>query len=905
MRKLLRRKKRASKEQPSMPRWCTGELHLDTAFKERTFADMERIGEANNNNSCLEEVIVVSGRHSGKSTSISALQEQVDNESRQNQSQYSTQINNFFSYFASGPLSTEEIAEARNMPKENAFKFRETSFMGGEEDGKQRIVAVTAKKIELKPVCNTMPTTAEETRTLEANYQCTQKALQSHTQSKKEFVKEIAEKNQFYHWRRTPGPENHYAGDIFDQQRLWSRDQSSTTQSHTQVISGQISRAISLPQVGLFGGSNSAYHYFEDTETQNKSSETGDTDSLAESITSSVMGNNDVRQGIENNCYAIDIYDQPKMNWLSKSDPLLNQTNDTENAFNHPGSPHAEMLQRRETSLRLVSDRWHLVEEGHKNRVNNAFVNESYEKGTDDDSSYGKKTLGEEQETPAIESGTKTTTLEGSANAESINIENRRKDLRESQHGKDIDIGCRKEAVRLDEGVCVDSAVVKHWNAVTSEFRKEGNSGQDSKRKLHPAQQDFGNKNETLASNAECQGIKYSMPNDDEVLSKKSQRSIRPPVCCETKESTCKCDQGHQNTVLDYESGRQNAAMEKCTIKSHRCESIEETSLIKKIEVEHTVQIHKFLKGDDGQERRVFSKTTQLKERIVKSNQQEEEWQLIPFAVPSDRKDVASFTNEEKNGVTNSGPEKENETVTTSFITERPSTQPRNSETRINVYEIELNMAKVVPKNYDVEAAMEPEGKGEDQLVTRTSSRMDRLSRLLGAIGKSKDEVKPPSGERTKQRRRTKRAKKRENLENIEKQKNDEKIKKEEQEANIKVTINDKKDIVEEPLDAKFIMEGVKDEEEKRKKEGIRSKSELDNAKRTIDELLKETNLTKRQKYSLMLMVCALDADMPPQFFEVIGKSSTFSTILRELVETKKDLLMFNMYKDCDELDQV
>ena len=362
MRKLLRRKKRA-KEQPSMPRWCTGELHLDTSFKERTFADMERIGEADNHNSCLEEVIIVSGRHSGKSTSISDLQEQVDNESRQNQSQYSTQISNFFSYFASGPLSTEEIAEARNMPKENVFKFTETSFIGGEEDGQQRRVAVTAKKIELKPVCNTMPTAAEETRTLEANYQCMQKALPSHTQSKKEFVKEIAEKNQFYHWRRTPGPENHYAGDIFDQPRLLSRDQSSTTQSHTQVISGQISRAISLPQVGLFGGSNSAYHYFEGTETQNKLSETGDTDSLPESITSSTMGNNDVRQGIENNCYSIDIYDQPKMDRLSKSDPVLNQTNDIESASNHPESPHAEMVQRRKTALPSVSDGWHLVEE--------------------------------------------------------------------------------------------------------------------------------------------------------------------------------------------------------------------------------------------------------------------------------------------------------------------------------------------------------------------------------------------------------------------------------------------------------------------------------------------------------------------------------------------------------------
>ena len=479
--------------------------------------------------------------------------------------------------------------------------------------------------------------------------------------------------------------------------------------------------------------------------------------------------------------------------------------------------------------------------------------------------------------------------------------------MNESQHGNDFGVGCRQEAVRQDEGACVDSSVVKHWYAVTSEFRKEGNSGKDSKRQLHSAQQDISNQNETLASKADCPSIDYSMPNDDEVLSKKSHGSIRPPVCCETKENTCKSDQGHQNTVLDYESGRQNAAMEKCTIKSHRRESIEETSLIKKIEVEHTVQIHKFLKGDDGQERRVFSKTTQLKERIVKSNQQEEEWQLIPFAVPSDRKDgdVASFTNGEKNGVINAGPNKETEIVTTSFITERPLTQPRNSETRINVHEIELNMAKVVPKNYNVEAAMGPEGKGEDQLVMRTSSRMDQLSRLLGAIGKRKDEVKSASGERTKQRRRTKRTKQRENLENIEKQKNGAKIKNEEQEANIKVTINDKKDITEEPLDAKFIMEGVKDEEEKRKKERVRSKCELDNAKRTIDELLKETKLTKRQKYSLMLMVCALDADMPPQFFEAIGKSSTFSTILRELVETKKELLMFNMYRDCDELDQV
>eukprot|EP00794_Sanderia_malayensis_P020204 gene20204-22180_t len=71
---------------------------------------------------------------------------------------------------------------------------------------------------------------------------------------------------------------------------------------------------------------------------------------------------------------------------------------------------------------------------------------------------------------------------------------------------------------------------------------------------------------------------------------------------------------------------------------------------------------------------------------------------------------------------------------------------------------------------------------------------------------------------------------------------------------------------------------------------------QVEDVRQRIDELMDKNELQSSKKHFLALMLWAVDADLPVEFFESLQQSGLMKIIIAQLGKSNKDLLMYNMY---------
>ena len=288
MKRLLRRKKKHHDDPTSFSGGRAKALHLDTAFQNKGFADMENLEGSGS---------LFQGEDK---YDFEPLKKENDNEDKDEM--YGAKIE-FFKYITNGNLQVDETTQVKTKKEKRKILFTETSFIGPNYEGQQikvemqvgkaeRVVTKKGKKNEK----------ANKTTSKESNY--SEKKASSHL---KGVADDIAEKNRTYPWKKQPiaddGPVlphmiqsfglemNNYPG--MSKQKKAKKKNSKTMeyQSYSQQIGGQIQRCISLPSVDISRSPNTYSSYLSNFDDLSLSgaAENEDASTISSSVTSKLM----------------------------------------------------------------------------------------------------------------------------------------------------------------------------------------------------------------------------------------------------------------------------------------------------------------------------------------------------------------------------------------------------------------------------------------------------------------------------------------------------------------------------------------------------------------------------------------------------------------------------------------
>ena len=385
---------------------------------------------------------------------------------------------------------------------------------------------------------------------------------------------------------------------------------------------------------------------------------------------------------------------------------------------------------------------------------------------------------------------------------------------------------------------------------------------------------------------------------------------IKPPATLEKTPSTCP----HQSSFeindeinLSGENDTDQPVMENGISKRHKLEE----SLINHCDFEHTVQINhteRHTNVNTESKRKVSSISGRTASQIKRdsSSNQEDTWSLIPSTVQYDEDENSMQSTHVIKARNLKEVSTTYEVATTSFITdieERPSTVEGNDKKKVNMQDIELRLGAKSVSFHDTERARDVElGLEEERPMARHGPTLDKLSGILRDMGQKRKRIKSSvlkklkrdtaSDEQKKSGKEIELVEMRGSNNNrgeiIENPNNDEEPREDEAEEIV-------------PLDSTFILEGAKEAEEQLKTNKERLDNELIAEKSTIENLLGKRQLSHKKLYSLILVLWAIEADMPQVFFDNMRKSSRFNALIKQQIGDDKDLILHNMYSAVDE----
>ena len=96
-------------------------------------------------------------------------------------------------------------------------------------------------------------------------------------------------------------------------------------------------------------------------------------------------------------------------------------------------------------------------------------------------------------------------------------------------------------------------------------------------------------------------------------------------------------------------------------------------------------------------------------------------------------------------------------------------------------------------------------------------------------------------------------------------------------------------------LDNTFILEGANEAKEELKTIEERVKEKMLAEKSRLVDLIDNTTLSHKQRCILILVLCAIDADMPEDFFGCLRKSRMFNALLNAQIGLNRELILDNM----------
>ena len=423
-----------------------------------------------------------------------------------------------------------------------------------------------------------------------------------------------------------------------------------------------------------------------------------------------------------------------------------------------------------------------------------------------------------------------------------------------------------------------------------------------------------------------------------------------PPVSLENEKYTCQnqTEIGDKNFNSEHSSsfGLERGAddMDAHMARKQNYTILDVNSPVHDFKVGHIVQIHQ-RDSNDGHERR-----KKMSLRGDKSSEEGRELLISPqdlvYKFDSSKIDHDENSNDENVNEQQSEMKQRRDSsqmITTSFIeslkdADRRSSQQSNTSKRLDVSDINLRLGQKsrtrANQDYDIEL-----GRRESDFTERPASQqavhLDKLSQILKDLGNKKGRVQSVVAERL-QKSKTKEDKKGGDIELVEltdnpkeemssrrrrrisrisaglkKKSGDEDKKSSDENKNMpgenktlsgendKLAVENKDALAqakEVALDNTKIIQGAKEGAESVQVGRERLRNDMIDIKKIIGDLVKHNNLKSQQKTSLLLLLWAIEADMPDEFFQRLQKSKTFGAILQDSVGVKRDLVMYNMY---------
>ena len=439
---------------------------------------------------------------------------------------------------------------------------------------------------------------------------------------------------------------------------------------------------------------------------------------------------------------------------------------------------------------------------------------------------------------------------------------------------------------------------------------------------------------------------------DRQALQQETSINQIPPVSPENEKYTCQnqTEIGDKNFNSEHSSsfGLERGAddMDAHMARKQNYTILDVNSPVNDFKVGHIVQIH-HRDSNDGHERR--------KKMSLRGDKNSEEGRELLIS-PQDLvyKFDSSKTDQDENGNDDNVNEKHSDLkqrrdssqmITTSFMEnlkdeDRRSSQQSNTSKRLDVSDINLRLGQKFGTNqktnqdYDIEL-----GRRESDFTERPASQqaahLDKLSQILKDLGNKKGRVQSVVAERLK-KSKNREDKKSGDIELVEltdnqkegmssrrrrrisrisaglkKKSGDEDEKSSDKNKNMpgenkklsverdKLAVENKDTLAqakEVALDNTKIIQGAKEGADSVQVGRERLRYDMIDIKKIIGDLVKHNNLKSQQKTSLMLLLWAIEADMPDEFFQQLQKSKTFGAILQDSVGVKRDLIMYNMY---------
>lgn len=391
---------------------------------------------------------------------------------------------------------------------------------------------------------------------------------------------------------------------------------------------------------------------------------------------------------------------------------------------------------------------------------------------------------------------------------------------------------------------------------------------------------------------------------DSDVCGRTAYYSI-PPVETEKMPSTCLFQRARESDDAVNLGGENDTSLKAMASRDFGSTHVkyDERSLIKKEDYQHTVQIN-YTERSCVIRQQITTSVTEKRSLKVKrghSKDEEDTWSLIPSSVPcgeqrkSDGGAVIGRYLQELSDPAEVVP------LSPACLTEdHPSAVDSSAVQRINMHDIELSVrAKSVSfqegdRDADVELGL-GEGREEEKQEPQSLSMLDKLSSLLKEIEPKGKGAK--SSARRKLRKRNRGKEKRlqsDDIEMVEMTRGNG--------SKEAATINKieesriGEDAEEMPLDGTFILQGAEEANNEINSSRDRLKNEMAVEKARIKSLIGDKRLSKRLTYTLILVLWAIEADMPNEIFDGISKSCSLNALFKEQIGTKKELIMQNMY---------
>lgn len=398
--------------------------------------------------------------------------------------------------------------------------------------------------------------------------------------------------------------------------------------------------------------------------------------------------------------------------------------------------------------------------------------------------------------------------------------------------------------------------------------------------------------------------VQLSMEVDKVVCGCISDHS-KPPAAMRKMPCTCMNKSSSENPY-EIDQGLSCIADEAQQVmkKNSKEQSLEERVLITPNNLEHSVQIN-YTEKHNGITRKDSSASGKVLFDIGSSSSSgiNDTWSLTPLTVEyveSNDNYQGEPDREARNIVDTSQIPGAATTSSISEVTGSPPPAESAIVKKVNMQDIELRLgARSTSFQEEDRVRSVTVDLGEDARSSRHASTLDKLSGILHELKHKRKRVNPPGN-----RKCTRYAvnndlesldKDIEMVEMVEMKRNNSTVDTGKIAMNCKGAEGDKEEN-EAPLDSSFILEGAKEAEEQLKINKERLEKEIIKEESKLNSLLYDSKLSYRKRYTLILVLWAIEADMPEELFDSLRKSRMLRALVNEQIGREKELILQNMY---------